>query len=211
MTVFRLRNPLHTINAVLFVTVVAVGLYLVSAPWLMDGVYYLKTYLRKDKVYSYKRSTDLRSNDIEQVQLFEGEVPPSPGENSLFIPKIGVQSVTLEGNSTTLLNKGIWHRPNTSTPELGSNTVFVAHRFMYTAGPNTFYHLDKLAAGDRFAVWWNGKRYEYEVYESKIVPPTQLDIERSTPENIVTLWTCTPIFSSQNRLVVLGKLTKRSL
>jgi len=189
---------------------VAVGLYLILAPFIPDAIYYVQTYLRKDRLYTYQRTTNLRSNDVEQVQLFEGEAQPPDGENLLFIPKIGVQTPILEGKTSATLEKGIWHRPKSSTPELGSNTVFVAHRFLYTSGPNTFYNLDKLTVGDKFSVWWNKKRYEYEVVESKVVRPSEIYIESPTEESIVTLWSCTPVFTSKNRLVVTAKLIKRS-
>ena len=199
------------INAALFVAVVAVGLYLVIAPLGPDLVYYVKRYSSGHQSYSYQKSTDFRSNDIEQLQLFEGEKPPPVGDNLLFIPKIGVNSTIHEGAKALTLEKGIWHRPKSSSPDLGSNTVFVAHRFLYTSGPNTFYHLDKLAAGDRFSVWWGGKRFEYEVSETKTVSPLAIEVEAPSTDNVVTLWTCTPLFKANKRLVVMAKLVRKDL
>lgn len=203
--------PLERINAALFVTVVAVGLYLILAPIAPNIEFFLHTYGRGHATSSYQKSTDFRSNDIEELALFEGETPPKIGDNLLFIPKIEVNAITHEGKSVLTLEKGIWHRPNTSTPDQGGNTVFVAHRFLYTSGPNTFYHLDKLENGDRFSVWWSGKRYEYEVYETKVVGARQVEIESASREDIVTLWTCTPLFTASKRLVVTAKLVKKDL
>jgi sortase A len=209
--VLRINHHLHFINTVLFAAVAVVGLYLIVAPIIPDAVYYVRYYTQKDRIYTYQRSSSFRSNDIEQVQLFDGELPPKQGENLLFIPKIGVRSIIQEGNSVNVLEKGVWHRPKSSNPELGSNTVFVAHRFLYTSGPNTFYHLDKLAAGDRFSVWWNGRRYEYEVESSGTVPANAVEIENPSDDNRITLWTCTPLFTATNRLVVVAKLSKKAL
>jgi LPXTG-site transpeptidase (sortase) family protein len=210
MTTLRIYNHLHFINTVLFTAVVAIGIYLIVAPVLPDLVYYIRYYTKKEQIYTYQRTTNLRSNNVEEVELFDGELPPPPGQNLLFIPKIGVRASIEEGNSVSVLEKGIWHRPKTGNPAAGGNTVFVAHRFLYTSGPNTFYHLDKLAPGDRFAVWWEGTRYEYTVESEGEVRPSATEIELPTSDNRVTLWTCTPLFTAKNRLVVVAKLTKKS-
>jgi sortase A len=129
-----------------------------------------------------------------------------PEENTIVIPKIGVDGRVHEGKSLATLNKGVWRRPRSSTPDKGGNTVFVAHRFLYTSGPNTFYHLDKLTQGDRFVIFWEKKRYVYEVTETRIVLPEELDIEAPTREPVLTLYTCTPLFTADKRLVVRAKV-----
>src|SRR5262249_42108620 len=104
------------------------------------------------------------------------------------------------------LFKGIWRRPKSSTPDQGGNTVLVAHRFLYTFGPNTFYNLDKVKVHDHFSVVWKKQRYYYEVTEIETVLPTDVTVEAQGPEPVVTLWTCTPVFIANKRLVVVGKL-----
>jgi sortase A len=105
------------------------------------------------------------------------------------------------------LSQGAWRLPETSTPDLGSNTVISGHRYKYLPPNNlTFYLLDKLAAGDIINVVWKNKEYDYRVRESKIVPPTQISILDPTEEPILTLFTCDPIFSEKNRLVVTADL-----
>lgn len=199
------------VNKVLFVAVIAVGLYLALLPLLPEIGYTIHRYSAKSQSYSYQKSTDFRSSDIEVVPLFEGETSPPEDQNWLYIPKIGVNASINEGQSVLALEKGIWRRPKSSTPDLGSNTVLVAHRFLYTSGPNTFYHLDKLAVGDRFSLWWSGQRYEYEVFLVETVLPSDIQIEAGSTEQIVTLWTCTPLFSASKRLVVVAELVKKGL
>ncbi len=41
--------------------------------------------------------------------------------------------------------------------------------------------------------------------ETKIVEPTQLEIEAPTKEHILTLYTCTPMGTSKQRLVKIAK------
>lgn len=128
-----------------------------------------------------------------------------PQRNVLLIPQIGVDGLVYEGTDPTVLNYGIWRRPNTSTPDKGGNTVFVAHRYLYTTGINTFYHLPKMEVGDEFVVFWEGQQYIYEVFTTETVLPTQTEIEENTQEPIVTLYTCTPLWSSEYRFVVKAR------
>ncbi|MDD5567338.1 MAG: sortase [Patescibacteria group bacterium] len=130
-------------------------------------------------------------------------------ENILVIPKIDVNIKIVEGETQEALDQGAWRMPTTSTPDKGGNTVISAHRFKYLPPNNaTFYLLDKLSRGDRLFVYWQGKEYEYVVVESKVVEPTEISILDNTPDNRLTLFTCTPLFTTDKRLVVIGALTK---
>lgn len=132
-----------------------------------------------------------------------------PQENILVIPKIDVKVKIIEGESQEALDQGAWRMPTTSTPDKGGNTVISAHRFKYLPPNNTtFYLLDKLNRGDRLFVYWQGKEYKYVVIESKVVEPTEISILDNTPDNRLTLFTCTPLFSTAKRLVVVSVLTK---
>jgi len=58
--------------------------------------------------------------------------------------------------------------------------------------------------GDTFYVYWKGIRYDYKVRETKIVLPSEVSILHNTPNNQVTLFSCTPLFTSEKRLVVIA-------
>lgn len=124
----------------------------------------------------------------------------------LTIPQIGVNGEIHEGDNTDLLKLGIWHLPWTGSPDKGGNTVLVAHRFLKTSGPDTFYFLDKLKVGDRFTLTWEGIVYNYSVTKSFVVPPTSIEIESPTAIPTLTLYTCTPLWSSTDRLVIRAEL-----
>lgn len=129
-----------------------------------------------------------------------------PTQKRLQIPSILVDGEVLTGDSPSLLDQGIWHRPGTSTPDQGGNSVFVAHRFQYTSGPNTFYHLEKVTLGEIITVVWEGIVYEYKISDIQIVGPNEMWVETNTSEPIVTLYTCTPLWTAEKRLVVRGEL-----
>ncbi|MFA5070568.1 MAG: sortase [Patescibacteria group bacterium] len=133
-----------------------------------------------------------------------------PDDNRLVIPKIGVDVAIVEGqNEETALLKGAWRNPKTSNPENGGNTVISGHRFRFRPPNNTtFYLLDKLAVGDTFIIYWKGVEYDYQISETKIVAPTAVEILNNTANSQVTLFSCTPLFTTRQRLVVIGQLVE---
>jgi sortase A len=130
--------------------------------------------------------------------------------NRIIIKKIGVDAPIIESkNEKYGLNRGAWRLPDSSTPDIGGNTVITGHRFKYLPPNNlTFYLLDKLEKGDKIDVRWKGKILKYEVYLTKIVPAEDTSVIAPTDEPILTVFTCDPIFSTKNRLVVLAKPIK---
>lgn len=124
----------------------------------------------------------------------------------LYVDKIGIDAEIFEGKGEDTLLKGVWHLPHTSTPDKGGNTVLTAHRYMETSGPKTFYLLNKIEVGDEITVHWKGKVYVYEVFEIFIAKPNRLDVEHNTADPILTLYTCTPLWSSTDRIVVKAAL-----
>ena len=198
------RSHMRIVNNALSVVIFVLAVYILFAPFLPEIT---STIARAtDETGGYKYKSRLANADARRKNIAVKSLKPIPKENTLVVPGIEVDGRIWEGTSVDLLNKGIWHRPKSSTPDKGGNTVLVAHRFLYTSGPNTFYHLPKMKVGDKFFLFWEGKEYDYEVYEVKIVPPTAVEIEDNTQESIVTLYTCTPLWTAENRLVVRGKL-----
>lgn len=159
-----------------------------------------------DNTKGYKYQSELALKNANELNIDTTSLKPKPIGNVLVIPQIGVDGMILEGEVYRTLDTGIWRRPNTSTPDKGGNTVISAHRYMYTTGPKTFYNLDKMKLNDEFIIFWEGKEYNYKVFEVLEVEPTQIEIEYNTDEPIVTLYTCTPLWTSSRRLVVKAAL-----
>ncbi len=195
------RLDLRPINNILFVAVCILGGYLVLAPILPQIAYYARAWTGGKTINRYVRTDSgifaTSSNDESEV---------IPKNNTLVVEKIGVDGQIHEGNSPSIINLGIWRRPKSSAPPLGGNTVLVAHRYLYTLGPNTFYNLDKVAVGDTVVVYWDRKKYTYEVSEVSVTGPSDFSIESQTTTPLLTLWTCTPLFTARDRLVVRAKL-----
>ncbi|MDO8668419.1 MAG: sortase [bacterium] len=128
--------------------------------------------------------------------------------NRLIITKIGVNAPIVESkNPADGLSQGAWKTPESSTPDKGGNTVITGHRFKYLPPNNlTFFLLDKLTSGDLIALRWQNQVYYYRVKETKVVPAAEISILEPTALPTLTLYTCDPIFSTANRLVVVAEL-----
>ncbi len=149
----------------------------------------------------------------KETKEFRNDFPASEysiSPNRLIISKIGVNAPIVESTSEQYgLSKGSWRVPESSTPDKGGNTVLTGHRFKYFPPNNlTFYLFDKLAIGDLVSIIWKDKDYLYKVKETKIVPATEVSIMNPSDKPIITMFTCDPIYSTKNRLVVIAELIK---
>lgn len=141
---------------------------------------------------------------LRESQIAQLREPGASEDNRVTIPSILVNAPFLQG-SEDVLNSALWHRPGTGNPAQGGNMVLAGHRFQFTSGPKTLYHLDKVKVGDDIMVSWEGEVYKYVVYEMVEVAPTAVEIEQETTNHILTIYTCTPLWSADQRLVIKAK------
>ena len=136
------------------------------------------------------------------------ENKPIPKDNRIVIPSINVDMSILEGPDERTLNRGgIWHIPKTSDPEKGGNFVVSGHRWQYLPPSSmTLYLLDKVKDGEPIIVYWKGMEYDYRIVSREVVDPSRVDILNPTPAPRLTIFTCTPVFSTKQRLVLYGEL-----
>ncbi len=125
--------------------------------------------------------------------------------DTLVIPKIGVEAIIFSGDDARVLRDGVWHRPGSGNPIMGGNFVLAGHRFLYTSGRNTLYFLDRLEKGDLIVVFWKKKRYLYEVEGKLEVLADGVEIEQPTTQSLLTIYTCTPLYTNLRRLVVRAR------
>lgn len=126
----------------------------------------------------------------------------------VVIPRLKLDEKIHEGTDVSTANLGVWRRPNASTPGNNTNTVLVGHRFTYD-GESVFYHLDKLRPGDEIIVVYSGEVFVYTAGEQRVVPATAIEIEDPTASELLTIYTCTPIWSAKDRLVITATLERK--
>ena len=137
----------------------------------------------------------------------------------LIIPKINVDVPVLYdvGNDydsqMAAMEKGVAHFaiPGASSHpgELG-NTVVSGHSSNDLFDPGEykfiFAQLDKLNNGDTIYANYEGKRYTYVVTKKEVVMPNEVNkLVYPTNKPVMTLITCTPLGTSQKRLLVTAE------
>lgn len=194
-----MKLRLRQVNNILSVVAVLLGLYILVSPFIPQLLFYLRDTSPAAVAPYQGRLAQSNNNDNPE---------PLPKDNRLVIPALSLDEPVKEGADISVINNGgTWRRPQTSTPENGGNTVVVAHRY-FASSASTFYHLDKLTPGQQLAVYWNEKEYLYEVTSTTIVEATALEIEEPTSEPTLTLYTCHPLWTARDRLVVSAVLVR---
>lgn len=182
---------LRNLNKLLIASIVVICLYVIVLPYIPQV-----TYIAKDTFNVRPPLVSAGTNAATSSY---------PTDNTVVIPAINLQTQVYDGAYTNTLNKGVWHRPGTSSPDKGGNTVLAGHRFTYS-DPAVFYHLDKLNLGDEIIMYWNKQKYVYKVAGIKEVSPTAIEVEDPTDKPRLTLYTCAPLWTSKYRLVITADL-----
>lgn len=175
-------------------------------------------------------SVELKTAEIENTGTLLGENGPDlqdppeeperaitggggPGSMTLTVPKLGIKDLAVPTASTQadLDREGIMHLENTGVPwQEGSNTFIVGHAlgFMRTKVPYVFYKLDTMRPGDEIIVKDTaGEEYIYRVYDFMTVRPADYWVTYPVSgRTTISLQTCTPIPTFENRLIVRGEL-----
>jgi LPXTG-site transpeptidase (sortase) family protein len=188
-----MKLNLRTFNNFLSVIVVILGLYISVTPFIPE-----LTYMFQDK------SPEAKAPYAGELAKSEGSTSTDsiPQDNRIVIPSIQVNEPINEGANIWTINEGgTWRRPGTATPLDENNTVIVGHRF-FGNNVSTFYHLDKVEVGHTLALYWEGEEILYEVADKSVVDETAVEIEGPSTRKKLTIYTCDPVWSAANRLVI---------
>jgi sortase A len=140
-------------------------------------------------------------------------LPPEGDALGLIaIPKIGVNQVFVEGVNVDDLRKGPGHYPATQLPGHEGNSAIAGHRTTYGA---PFGDLDQLGVGDVIKVATVQGKFTYKVTEQRVVDPSEVSVLDDTPDPArpghdlatLTLTTCNPKYSAEQRLIIKAQLT----
>ena len=137
-----------------------------------------------------------------------GLVKDGDGIGRITIPKISVDFYYVAGVSKDDLNRGVGHFPESVVPGQLGNAALAGHRTSHKA---PFGDLDELKPGDEIDIETVlGGAYVYVVTGSEVVEPSDYHVvtDPPTPPDTATLTliTCTPKFTSKQRLVIHSTL-----
>ena len=163
----------------------------------------LSLYVGGTYFWMYQQQRQLMHEFQTQNAGINPSAPHVSGLTRLFIPKINLDAVIMEGTSHKSLTLGPGHLRDTALPGDAGNSVLAAHRDTF------FRRISDLKAGDDIFVERNGRHYHYVVTGKRIVQPSDVSVLDTTSEARLTLITCYPVYfigPAPERLVVFAKL-----
>lgn len=121
---------------------------------------------------------------------------------TIRIDKIDVYDPVAEGVDLATLKFSLGHMPGTAPLGEIGNSVVAGHR-SHSFG-TYLNRLDEIEVGDEITVTTTaGDTFIYEVYEVLVVEPDDLSVLRSSSRHkVLTMITCTPLYTSTHRLIV---------
>ncbi len=178
----------------------------------------------KTTVYNKEILQSSSDPAVQKRQIPELNLAISPNDNRIIIPRIdqnipiaNVSSESLikhdwealEDEMQEALRDGVVHYPGTSFPGQTGNVVITGHSSYFPWDPGRFKDvfalLHDVVVGDRLVIYYQQDKYLYEVMGKDIVMPKDIDVLKQTPNEQLTLITCTPIGTNLKRLIVTAK------
>lgn len=184
---------------------VTYGVWQVQARRAIEAFSYDSIVLANDSLGEDESIPDLNDSVPPKQKVV---VPSKSG--SIRIDSAGVNMPIYDGESASLLYFGAWRSPwNEAVPGEPGNAVVFGHRYLnLPPSKNTMFNLHKVDVGETIDVDWAGETFTYRVTETKVVLPEDLSVLTETDTPTLTLITCTPIFTTINRLVVTAELVE---
>jgi sortase A len=197
------RRALATLSFVLFVA----GAWMVSYPFVTD-LYALQVVQRPLR----DRFAD---PDVRRAYRARAVAPGDP-LTRIRIPALGVEAIVVEGTSPEALRAGAGHYPDTPLPGEQGNVVIAGHRTTYG---KPFSRLEALRAGDVIELETPLQTHTYRVVDPPsglkgcsnkaacwITAPDDWGVVRPTVIPMLTLTTCHPRGSAEQRLILRAEL-----
>lgn len=185
------------------------------------------TQLVENKPVVYNNQNLQTSSDptIQKKQIPPLEMEIAPSDDRIIIPRIDQNIPIVKVSSDSLIKRdwdalekemqkalqdGVVHYPGTSLPGQTGNVVITGHSSYFPWDPGQFKDvfalLHDVVKGDRIVVYYNQDKYLYEVNDIKVVLPDNIEVLKQTPDDRITLITCTPVGTNLKRLIVTAKL-----
>jgi sortase A len=152
---------------------------------------------RTDRTWT--QGTTLRAD----VAKFRRGLDEGEAVGRIVIPRIGLDSVVVEGTASSDLARGPGRYRITSLPGSGGTVAIAGHRTTYG---QPFRHIDELRTGDTVELELPYGTFRYRVYGKRIVDNNDWSIIRRKPFEQVVLSACHPLYSAAQRIVVFARL-----
>ena len=171
---------------------------------------------------AYKKIvTSQKQNEL--LEAFESQLAEGDNENTeeevnldsingytpiaiMEIPSIKLKQPVVEGITEDVIKYFLGKFPESTMPGEVGNFAVAGHRV--SDFTDAFINLYKVKPGDNVIVTTKDGKYTYEVEESFIVDPEQVEVLENADYEKITLITCT--IGSKRRVIVTGRLIDKS-
>lgn len=171
---------------------------------------------------AYKKIvTSQKQNEL--LEAFESQLAEGDNENTeeevnldsingytpiaiMEIPSIKLKQPVVEGITEDVIKYFLGKFPESTMPGEVGNFAVAGHRV--SDFTDAFINLYKVKPGDKVIVTTKSGKYTYEVDESFIVEPEQVEVLDTADYEKITLITCT--IGSKRRVIVTGRLIDKS-
>ncbi|WAA09772.1 class D sortase [Fervidibacillus albus] len=130
-----------------------------------------------------------KTEEAEQVQVPE-EIEFEEGDTVglLYVPKLDKELPIIEGTDEEDLELGVGHYTGTAYPMQNDQIVLSGHR------DTVFRNFDQLEIGDTFIIKLPYGIFEYEIFDTEIVPADDTTVIGRFSEENLTVTTCYPFY-----------------
>ena len=123
---------------------------------------------------------------------------------SIEIPRIGLNDIVVEGTDESSLKRGPGHLEETPLPGMRGNFAVAGDRVLY-GGP--FLKLNDVDINDEIYLRTPYGDFSYVVMNKVIIDPNDVSLLQPVPnDELITLITCDPPWSTSHRLIIQGRL-----
>lgn len=164
--------------------------------------------LEQQKPTPVQRRVLAKLDDASRRIAFLARLARRDAENGapfgrIAIPKIGVDSVVVNGTDADDLRKGPGHYSDTTFPGLKGTVAIAGHRTTYGA---PFRNVDQLKGGEEIVVEMPYGRFTYRVEKQQIVDPSAVWVTRDVGYDRLVLSACHPLYSAAQRIIIFARL-----
>lgn len=132
------------------------------------------------------------------------EAPQGAGFR-ILLPSLGLDWAVMADIGNADLAVGPGHYPGTAMPGSPGNLAIAGHR-THRGQPSFFYDLNQLAPGDQVVVQSGGESWTYQVERIFLTSAYDISVLQPTAESTLTLTTCDPPGTEDQRLIVRARL-----
>lgn len=165
-----------------------------------------------------EQSQSTSSGGFRQISSNTNVIKPLSTEYGIVIEKINANAKVIpdvdptnEKQYTQALTQGIAEAKGSTKPGQNGNLFVFSHSadgpFNISRFNAIFYLLRELEQGDKIVVFYQGKRYNYKVFDKTVTKPSDISFFTNRYDKpVLTLQTCDPPGTLNNRLIVRAQL-----